>query len=184
MITQSTKRILPIAIALLVFSAAWDGWLAASHAQTGDSIQSIRQQYAVINKRVAKYKKVKKQLSGFSLEGGELVAYMDGPAVVKIVATHYGEGGKAVEEYYYQNGRLIFVYRKDSIYDRPMSGRVVRTEENRFYFSNDRLIRWIDGSARQVNPDTSEYRQKQNEILETSTKFVNGIRSKNTTIEA
>jgi hypothetical protein len=183
MITNSTKRILPIAIASLVFSAGWGEWVAASHAQTEDSIQSIRQQYAVINKHAARYKKVKKQLSGFSTEGGELVAYFDGSAVMKITATYYGESGRDNEEYYYQDGKLIFVYRKDSTYDRPLSGRVVRTKENRFYFQNDRLIKWINENGKEVSPD-DEYQQQQDEYLGTSSKFLIAVRSKSPTIEA
>jgi hypothetical protein len=71
----------------------------AAQLQTPDPIQTIRQQYAAINKKLARYKRVKKELSGFSLEGGDLVAYFEGPAIVKMVANHYGESGKSYEEY-------------------------------------------------------------------------------------
>src|SRR5437870_12824844 len=87
--------------------------LARTSVQTEDSIQSIRQDYARINKNAARYRRVKKELSGFSAEGGELIAYFDGAAIVKMVATFLGESGKAVEEYYYRDGKLIFVYRKE-----------------------------------------------------------------------
>lgn len=154
---------------------------ASSHMK--DPIQTIREQYATINKSVKKYKSVKKKLSGLSAEGGELVAYFDGPKIMKIVATHYGESGKAVEEYYYWDDRLIFVFRKDSIYDKPMSGKVARTEENRFYFGNDRLIRWVDENAKQVASDNSEYLEKEKDYLKSSKEFTDGARSKKPTIE-
>lgn len=156
----------------------------AAQLQTPDPIQTIRRQYTAINKGLARYKKVKKELSGFSLEGGDLVAYLEGPAVVKMVANHYGEGGKSYEEYYYRQGKLIFVFRRDSRYDRPMSGKVVRTEENRFYFENDRLIRWLSEKGKQVTSDAPEYPQKQDEILQDSSKFLEGARSKNAIIES
>jgi hypothetical protein len=152
--------------------------------QTPDAIQTIRQQYSAINKRLARYKKVKKQLSGFSLEGGELTAYRDGPAIVKIVANHYGESGKSYEEYYYFNGKLIFLLNKEQRYDRPLSGKVVHTEENRFYFENDQLIRWINETGKQVSSSTDEYPQKQVDLLQISSKFLDGARSKNATIES
>jgi hypothetical protein len=41
---------------------------AAGRPQAADPIKSIRRQYANINKRASRYRKVKKQLSGFSLE--------------------------------------------------------------------------------------------------------------------
>lgn len=173
-----------LALSLSLFLSHPAANCIAAKLQTPDPIQTIRQQYTAINKRLAGYRKVKKELSGFSLEGGDLVAYFTGPAVVKIVANHYGEGGKSYEEYYYWKGKLIFVFRKDQRYDKPMSGKVVRTEENRFYFENDRLIRWIDEKGKQVASGTAEYQQRQDEYLQTSSKFVDGARSKNPTIEA
>lgn len=180
MITQPTKRILPVLIASLISSMAW---VATTRAQTTDAIQSIRQQYAAINKRVTRYKKVRKELSGFSAEGGELIAYFDGPAIVKIAATYYGEGGRADEEYYYQSTKLIFVYRKDSTYNRPLSGKVIKTSENRFYFENDRLIRWVNETSKLVS-EGDEFQKQQNDYLETSNAFLTQVRSKNPTIEA
>lgn len=158
---------------------------ATANQQTDQTaIASIRQQYAAINKRLRRYQKVKKELSGFSLEGGNLVAYFDGPSVVKMVANHYGEGGSAFEEYYYSGGKLIFLFRKDQSYDRPLSGKVVRTEQARFYFANDRLIRWLDEMGKQVSLSTDEAQQKQKDYLEISSKFLAGARSKSATIES
>jgi hypothetical protein len=149
----------------------------------GDPIETIREQYATINKSAAGYKKAKKELSGFSLEGGELVAYFDGPKIMKIVASHFGEGGKVVEEYYYWDDQLIFIYRKDSAYDKPGSGKVVHTSENRFYFSGDRLIRWVDENKKQVASGSSEYLEKEKEYLQLSGEFTAGARSPKSTIE-
>jgi hypothetical protein len=149
----------------------------------GDPIETIREQYATINKSVAKFKSVKKELSGFSLEGGELVAYFDGPKIMKMVASHFGESGKAVEEYYYWDDQLIFIFRKDSNYDKPGSGKVVRTAENRFYFSGGRLIRWVDESKKQVASGSSEYLEKEKDYLKLSGEFTAGARSSKTTIE-
>ncbi len=154
----------------------------SSHAE--GSIQTIRERYATINRSAAKYKSVKKKLSGFSAEGGELVAYFDGPKIMKIVASHFGEGGKAVEEYYYWDDSLIFVYRKDSIYDKPMSGKAARTAENRFYFDKGRLIRWIDENAKQVAVSNSEYLENEKNYLQLSREFADGARSKNSVIES
>jgi hypothetical protein len=153
-------------------------------SETAMSIQLIRQQYAAINKAVRRYKKVKKELSGFSLEGGELFAYFDGPAIVKIVANHFGEMGRASEEYYYAKGKLIFGFRKDYRYNRPMSGKVVSTQENRFYFQDDGLVRWINETGKPVSPGMAEYPLKEDEYRETSRKFLDGARSKNAIIEA
>ncbi len=113
-----------------------------------------------------------------------MIAYFDGPAIVKIVANHFGEGGRASEEYYYHDGKLIFVFRKDYRYDRPLSGKVVETKENRFYFHNDGLVRWIDEMGKPVPPGMAEFPLKEDEYRESSSKFLEGARSKNATIEA
>ena len=158
--------------------------IVGSNPQTTRQIQSIRKQYLAINKRVGKYKKVKKELSGFSLEGGEMVAYFDGPTVVKVVATYYGETGKSLEEYYFANEKLIFVYFKESRYSRPLSGKVVHSHENRFYFAKDRLIDWRNSMGRPAPNGMADYQEKQDEYLQTARKFLDGARSKATTIEA
>ena len=88
------NRILIIAVATLFISsgrASNPAPASANNYQDKDSIPAIRQRYANINKSLAKYKVVKKELAGFSTEGGELTAYFDGQAIVKIVTTNYGE---------------------------------------------------------------------------------------------
>lgn len=153
-------------------------------SHSDDPVAGIREHYAAINKGVKGYKTVKKELSGYSLEGGELVAYLDGPKIMKIVATHLGESGNNVEEYYYWDDKLIFVFSITSSYDRPGSGKVVRKSEDRCYFLNDRMIRWIDENGKHVASGSSEYGEKEKEYLQTSRDFVEGVRSKKATIEA
>lgn len=149
-----------------------------------DPIPSIRKQYAAINKRAGKYRKVKKELSGFSLEGGQLVAYFDGPSIVKIVANHYGESGRAVEEYYFVNEKLIFAFHQEYVYDRPLSGRVRHVFKNRLYFSNDQLVEWLNTEGKPFPNGIDDYRQKRDEYLETARKFLDGARSTAATIES
>lgn len=176
MTRRLTVLLLPLSILLSML-------IQPAHGQSQDPIPSIRKQYAAINKRVAKYRKVKKELSGFSLEGGELMAYFDGPAIVKIVARHFGESGNTLEEYYYSKGQLIFMFEKVARYSQPMSGKVVSTAENRFYFNDDDLIRWKGEKGKAVAQD-QDYRLKEKGILEFSNKFVIGARSANAVIEA
>ena len=109
--------------------------------QVDNAIESIRQHYASINQNAPRYRRVKKNLAGYSAEGGEVVAYFHGPTVMKMAATFFGETGRAVEEYYFWNGQLIFVFQTDNRYDKPF-GKVVRKIENRFYFKDGKMIRW------------------------------------------
>ena len=176
------SRILSAFLTLFAISGAGN-FPDAVIAQPKDPISSIRKQYAAINKRASRYRKVKKELSGFSLEGGELLAYFDRGAIVKIVARHFGEGGNTVEEYYYRNGQLIFVFERISHYDQPMSGKVIRTTENRYYFHDDDLVRWVDETGKAVSPN-EDYRLKEKGLLEHSNKFLLGARSLKRVVEA
>jgi hypothetical protein len=158
--------------------------MSVASSQAKDPILTIRQRYAAINKGLVHYKKIKKDLSGFSAEGGELVAYFQGANVMKLAATYYGETGRATEDYYYWNGELIFVLRRNFTYNQPLSGKIIRTEEERFYFDNDKMIKWINEEGKEVAPSTAEFAAKQEESLKSSRQFVEGSRSKVTTIEA
>lgn len=157
---------------------------AGSGGRGEDPILSVRERYAAINRGSAKYRKVTKELSGFSTEGGELVAYFDGPSIVKLTANHLGETGRALEEFYYRDGKLIFVFRRLDTYDAPLSGRVSKTVEDRFYFRDDRLIRWVDARSRPVAPGGDEYLETQALYLNNSRRFIEGARSPKPVIEA
>jgi hypothetical protein len=173
------KRVSLVVIIVLFGCSAF----LQTKAQSQDPVQAIRRQYAAINRNAAKYQKVKKELLGFSAEGGELVAYLSGPSIVKITATFFGEMGRATDEYYYSNDKLIFVFRKHSHYSGQLTGKVVRTTENRFYFKDDKLIRWIDEKGKPVSSAGSEFGAKESEYLASSKQFADGARSKNPTIE-
>lgn len=173
------KRIsVVIVIVLFGVLASYD-----AKAQDHDPIQAIRRQYAAINRNAAKYKKIKKELLGFSAEGGELVAYHSGPSIVKITATYFGEMGRATDEFYYSNDKLIFIYRKHSHYSGHLTGKVVRATENRYYFKDDKLIRWIGEDGKQVSTTAPEFAQGETRLLASSRQFIDGARSKNPTIE-
>src|SRR5258708_6861556 len=84
------------------------------------AIRLIRARYEAVNRSAKRYTKVERDLQGYSVEGGSLTGYFAGPMVRKMVAIHYGETGRAAEEYYFWNGRLFFVLRTDSHYDQPI----------------------------------------------------------------
>lgn len=173
-----------ITVALFVVLVSSFTALPAHKAPPADPIETIRQHYADINKSVPSYRRVKKNLAGFSGEGGELVAYFHGPSVMKMVAMFFGETGKAVEEYYFWNGQLIFVFRTDNNYDKPLSGKVVKKTESRFYFKDDKLIRWLDENGKEIATDSTDYSGKQTDYLKTAKQLSEGANSKRPTIES
>ncbi len=182
--THRTALVWLVSLVLCVVCAGSVPARPANSPQPGNSILFIRRQYAIINRNQAKYQRVKKELSGFSTEGGELTAYFAGRSIMKIVATYYGESGKAREEYYYWDGQLIFVLRREFAYDKPLSGKVLRTREHRLYFNKQKLIKWISEDGKDIPPNETEYLEEQNKYLQSSAAFTEGARSSNSNITA
>ena len=114
-------------------------------ATSGDpaTIARIRALFAEIERETPAYRRTTHELRGFSLEGGELVGFYRGSELRKLAARHFGETGQATQEYYFSDGRPVFVHVVDSRYDEPLSGRVVFRTEDRYYFDGGRLIRHV-----------------------------------------
>ena len=64
---------------------------------------------------------------------------------------------------------MFFVFEVRSHYDKNF-GRVVRKDEGRFYFSNGRLVRWLDGKQ-ENSTASSDAKQRETELLDTAKEF-------------
>ena len=85
---------------------------------------------------MARYAVVDRELAGFSAEGGTVRGYFDGLRLMKLEARDFGETGRATEEYFFDGAEPVFVYHVSERYDRPLSGRVVRRVETRYYLES------------------------------------------------
>ena len=135
--------------------------------QARDEVPLIRRRYAEIKRRLGRLRRVERDLAGLSAEGGRLVAFFDGDELKALHATFYGETGRALEEYYFDGGRLFFAYTKESRYDKPF-GRVVAAPENRFYFRDGRLVRWLDPRGRPVPPARADFASRETNLKESA----------------
>ena len=144
--------------------------IGAADPSTEEKIKSIRAQYAQIEKGLKDCRLVKRELSGESAEGGELKGYFKDRSVEKLSATFFGETGKALEEYYFWNSELIFVLRVESHYTKPMSGVVKPKTEERLYFAEGRLIRWLDAEKKDVTA-SPEKSARERDFLASAKKY-------------
>jgi hypothetical protein len=115
----------------------------------------IKTQFAEINKNLKSYKRIEKTDTAETTEGNEVLLYYKGSEMKKIAANYYGETGKALQEYYFFNKKLIFCYCVDYHYNKPFTikggGKITSTTEERFYLDNDKILmvkKW---------PSVSEY---------------------------
>jgi len=124
-------------------------------------ITNIRAEYQKIN--ASKLRVVDAEAQDESSEGGEVKKYYDSRGLRKVVAEYMGAIGRAKWEYYFSGDELCFAYEVDYTYDKPMSGHVIKKEENRYYFHHRRMIRWIDEKGRIRDKDL--YADKARDIL-------------------
>jgi len=159
-------------------------------------IKDIQEKFSAIN-NTKSYKEVTKDLMDRSTEGGELVGYFKGDELRKITAFLYGEMGKLVEEYYFWEGNLIFVFQQYEAYlspigtdllinfKNPIDDRIGRIEEYRLYFKDNKLIRrikkLIDGQGSQeeeMQKDDPVYQKAEDHFIKEAQDFIKILGSK------
>lgn len=168
------RRILTNRVLSAVAIWLWLGWPLApvlrADSTVDEQVKTIRSRYDAVEKDLRRCRKVKRDLTGESTEGGELTAYFSDQSLRKLAAKFYGETGQAREEYYFWDDRLFFVLRVESRYDKPLSGKVKSKLEERFYFADDVLIRWLDSGKKEM-PAGAELQQRQRDLLAEAKKF-------------
>ncbi|WP_375580440.1 hypothetical protein ABWH96_05225 [Marivirga tractuosa] len=116
----------------------------------GAKLAPIRQNYNQIDTITAWSATVTKAIKQ-STEGGTATYYYLNGKLLKIVATHYGELGKVIQEFYTLEGKISFVLEKRHEYNRPIGGDDSSKPESkdselikdRSFFENGILIRQI-----------------------------------------
>ena len=157
----------------------------SSHA--ADDVAVTRARTAAVDKAAPKATIIKRELQGYSLEGGELTAYFQKGVPLKMVAKHFGESGRATEEFYFWQGRLFFVLRTDENYQnsvtmQPDPGKITRYQ-SRYYFKNGVMWRWINEEGKIVKSG-AEFKSEEQANLSFAREMLAGARGKSKTIEA
>ncbi len=157
-------------------------------AQTTDSIIiDIRAKYKNIRDNYSTYDTTTVKIWGESTDGGQAVAYYDGEAIKLIEVTWFGEMGKRKIEYYFDNGQLFFAFNAEYEYNRPIyldektakeygdneafDYSKTKIKEDRYYFNNGRLIRWLDNDRKEVDIETDASLSVGNGLIEHSEKM-------------
>lgn len=158
---QILIKILFICIALLTASSA--------DCQEKSLIPQIRKEYLNINANKFMQKKTlrNKDYLGYEADGGSsLTGYFKKGKLVKIVSWAGISHGIHIDEYYFKDGKLIFVYKKfnsfpyDAQKNRINMKKTTTTFEGRYYFNDDKLID-IQIRGENISRDKQEDEQKQ-----------------------
>ena len=140
-----TMRALAISTGLLLALGACEPGSAQQPAPADSAVRLIREHYATIERELPGYRCRVLELQGFSLEGGELRACYAGGQLRKLTAVHYGETFRSEEQFFFWDRQVEFVFRVHVTYAIPFphAAGVRERAEDRFYFVDGRLVRWL-----------------------------------------
>ena len=115
-----------------------------SQATDTAKLNFIKRQFVQINRNLKSYKKIEKTDTAQMAEGNIVLLFYSDKELKKIAARYYGETGKALQEYYFSDNKLIFCYYADYHYNMPIhetgGGKVVSTKEKRIYLDKSRIF--------------------------------------------
>lgn len=161
-------------IILFITSMLIVGYL---NAQDSDQIQFIRQHFNYVNDNLNSFKTEKSETFDESTDGADISKYYDGKECVKVRTEYYGETGKLFREYYVKDNELLFVFDQKHNYNMPyymdstraaqsefdqwFDPKKTKLEESRFYFKDNKMIRWIDPAGKYVSDDADNWGEKE-----------------------
>jgi hypothetical protein len=166
-----------VAIGILIFS---------NFAQAEDaSVISIRKEYQLIQQALPSLKTEAVELEDYALEGADAKVYRDRTGNIRVIkADLFHESGKEFKEFYYKDGILIFAFyithrynqhtgitpeiaKKEGI-EEAFDPKKTLITEDRYYFSNSKMIRWINEDHKEVNPNSKEFGNCEQDVMEAS----------------
>ena len=147
-----------------------------------------RAHYAAVEKAVPKLKPIKRELDGYSGERGELTAYFQNGAPRKMIVRHFFNTFRIIDELYFWQGRLFFVLETTESYDvsnnEPIkTGKITGRSQNRFYFDNGQLTRWINADGKIIEGGI-DFEAQERDQLQFAREMLAGARGKAKTIVA
>jgi hypothetical protein len=180
-------RVLSVRVTLLALLWAFNVIAAApmtsastKAAKQAAVVKRIRADYQRINAARKTFKAETTELMGFSVEGGEAELYRNQQGQIELIkASLYGEMGRQTHELYLKNQRLIFVFSREEHYNVPFyihepaedgsyeafDPKKSSFTEARYYFDQQKLIRWLDADGKAVEPSDPKFLEMQDYFL-------------------
>lgn len=166
--------------------------LGASLTSADQRVTDIRKEYQAIRSALSSYSQETVDLDGYSTDGGTARAFRDGKGKIRLIRVElYGESGKAIEEYYYRNGLLMFAFHEHHRYNvpynvseetakelgiAPFDPKKTKIRENRYYFDTGAMIKWVDEEKKDVEAGSAEFRDRAKEVVDFSDEMLGKFR--------
>jgi len=120
----------------------------------------------------------RKEISGLAGDSAYATIYQSDGEIPKVRARIFANGSRTAYQAYYDGGRLFFLF---YTVDRLLPSGPQRLEEQRFYFDDGRMIRWLAPGG-EVSSASSEYAQAEQRMRSLAARLLDGARSADGTI--
>jgi hypothetical protein len=115
----------------------------------------------------------------YSAEGGKIKAYYDDTILRKAIVSYFGETGQKIVDYYFWDNEIFFIFVEDYNYNSPVyvaedlpkegieayDKKKTEGTQNRYYFTKNKLIRWIGPDKKNIDNKSPAFLKKQEELL-------------------
>jgi hypothetical protein len=135
-------------------------------------ITDVNKKYEAINNKLGDYKS--KRVDDITSKAeGNIIGYYRSDEIKKIYAEHFSDTNRVFTEYYFDDGMLIFVLKQNFVYNcsnkiSEDSAKVhkdsvwyddkkTKLEISRFYFSKNKLVKWLLLGNKEVAPGTAPF---------------------------
>ncbi len=176
-----------MAITVLMFTA--------SEADADPRISDIRKECRAIRDAVLTLHQETIEIIDCSTEGGIAMLFRDGNGSIRLIRVElYSRSGKEFNEYYYRNGLLIFALHEHHRYNMPFNvskedakkmgvdyfdPRKTRITEDRYYFDNGTMIKWLAEDKKDIAAQSREFRDAEKEVISFSNQMLAKCKRKN-----
>jgi len=149
-------------------------------SQVKDKIAEIRTKCQKINQNIKTFSKKEKEDDDSSEEGGSVIAFYKDHKLQLITAEYFGETGKWKDEYYFDNGNLVFVIKNQFEYNRPIYWDKKMAKENddtayfdnkkttkktdKFYLDGDKVILWINNKNKEEQNNSAVFIKQESDV--------------------
>ena len=137
------RKLSMIGLLAVVFTAV------SAFGQETESVGTIAKKVSAIDRHLSTLRTKKRDIMELSTEGAEATYYSGRHGLEKISVQIYGETFKAAASVYFDKGKPIFAFQRTSKYDTQIGlsrkVKVIRVEEERYYFRADGIFRILAG---------------------------------------
>ena len=133
------------------------------------NIDDIKSKFQKIHTKEKSYNKKVKEIDDISTEGAEATYYYNKGKLKLIKVDILGEMGREEQEYYFDNGKVFFIYTKEISYNAPMyvkafSKKLSKTKTKRLYFINGHLAKLLV-NGKEIAKNSASFRNEEKKSL-------------------